>query len=84
VGQPISDTRRCRAQILAIILYRNQNRILYHPVIPGTERDPSANPAKYRNPQEWGMPYEDVAVSAPPTPVVSLHRNAVPGSLYFQ
>ena len=37
--------------------------MLYHPVLPGLARDPAKNPAGYRNPAEWQMPYNDIEVS---------------------
>ncbi|KAJ1472709.1 Alpha/Beta hydrolase protein [Baffinella frigidus] len=48
--------------MIAWILYKSQNKILYHPVLPGSEKDPAKNPPKH--PGEWGMPYEDVTLEA--------------------
>ena len=48
------------ATVVALLLYRNQNAMLYHPEIPQIGRDPAGNPRGYRDPSEWNMPYEDV------------------------
>jgi hypothetical protein len=37
--------------------------MLYHPVLPNLPRDPASNPARLRNPEEWGMQYVDVEVT---------------------
>ena len=50
------------ATMLALVLYRNQNAMLYHPEIAGMVRDPAGNPPRLRNPSEWLIPYEDVTV----------------------
>lgn len=50
------------ATVVALLLYRNQNSMLYHPEIPQIGRDPAGNPRGYRDPSEWSMPYEDVYV----------------------
>ena len=41
------------ATMLALVLYRNQNAMLYHPEIAGMVRDPAGNPPRLRNPSEW-------------------------------
>jgi len=48
--------------VVALVLYRNQNGMLYHPEIPGVGRDPAENPRGYRSPSEYNMPYENVTV----------------------
>jgi len=50
------------ATMLALVLYQNQNAMLYHPEIAGMVRDPAGNPPRLRNPSEWLIPYEDVTV----------------------
>mmetsp|Transcript_19374 Transcript_19374/g.46551 ORF Transcript_19374/g.46551 Transcript_19374/m.46551 type:complete len:317 (-) Transcript_19374:60-1010(-) len=49
---------------IAALLYYNQNRLLYHPVLPNLPRDPAGNPERYREPSEWGMEYDNVQVTA--------------------
>jgi fermentation-respiration switch protein FrsA (DUF1100 family) len=43
-------------------LHKNQNALLYHPVLPGAPqfRRTSDNPPPYSSPADWGMPFEDV------------------------
>jgi hypothetical protein len=50
------------ATLIAVVLYRNQNAMLYHPQVPGLERDPADNPQGYRDPSQHDMLYEDVIV----------------------
>jgi len=49
---------------IAALLFYNQNRMLYHPVIPNIPRDPAGNPQNYREPSEWGIAYDNVEVVA--------------------
>ena len=47
-----------------INLYRNQNALLYHPVVPGLPfRAPHANPPPYDSPATWGMAFDDVYIT---------------------
>ena len=46
------------------LAYYFQNKILYMPVIPGTDRSPSENVKGYCLPSEQGMPYENVEIKS--------------------
>lgn len=37
----------------AVLLYRNQNSLLYMPNPPGFPKNPCENPATYKSPAEW-------------------------------
>ena len=50
------------AGIVLVLLYKYQNKMLYHPSIPGLPVDPDKNPHGYRNPSEVGVPYESVMI----------------------
>ncbi len=43
-------------------LYSNQNRMLYHPVVPNVPTRPRDMPAPYRSPADFQLPYNDVRV----------------------
>lgn len=46
--------------LFLIFLYSIQDRLLYHPVIPGMSKTPDENPDGFRNPKEhWNVPYEN-------------------------
>eukprot|EP00288_Rhodomonas_lens_P014413 CAMPEP_0177695300 /NCGR_PEP_ID=MMETSP0484_2-20121128/3383_1 /TAXON_ID=354590 /ORGANISM="Rhodomonas lens, Strain RHODO" /LENGTH=315 /DNA_ID=CAMNT_0019206215 /DNA_START=115 /DNA_END=1062 /DNA_ORIENTATION=- len=49
--------------LIGLVLYRNQNKMLYHPELPDIGRDPATNPEKYRSPMEWEMPHDAVTVT---------------------
>lgn len=49
--------------IAILLLYFNQNKMLYVPNMPSPEmRFPESNPEKFRSPSEYDMTYEDVRI----------------------
>ena len=50
------------ASIVLILLYKYQNKMLYHPSIPGLPLSPDDNPEGFRHPGERNVPYEDVMI----------------------
>ena len=46
-------------------LYKNQNKLLYHPTVPGMPfKSPSQNPSPYDSPKSFNLEYEDVYFTA--------------------
>lgn len=50
------------ASIILIALYKFQDKILYHPEIPGMPVSPDDNPPGFKDPGERGVTYEDVMI----------------------
>ena len=48
--------------IVLVLLYKYQNKMLYHPAIPGMPVSPDENPDGFRHPGERNVPFEDVMI----------------------
>ena len=78
------------ATVLAVALYVYQEKLLYHPTMPGTPKKPAENPKHYRSPAEYNIPFVDVWITT--ADGVRLHawlllqpgpRRGSPTILYF-
>jgi fermentation-respiration switch protein FrsA (DUF1100 family) len=78
------------ATVLAVALYVYQEKLLYHPTMPGTPKKPAENPKHYRSPEEYNIPFVDVWITT--ADGVRLHawlllqpgaRRSSPTILYF-
>lgn len=50
------------AVLIIVLLYFYQDRLLYHPAMPGISKMPETNPKGYRSPLEHKLPFEDMYI----------------------
>ena len=50
------------AALIIVLLYFYQDRLLYHPTMPGISKMPTTNPKGYRSPLEHKLPFEDMYI----------------------
>ena len=52
----------CLVAVTAVALYFKQDALLYFPAVQNLPLRPKDNPRGYRNPGEYGIPYEAVDI----------------------
>lgn len=53
----------CLACVFLVNLYRKQDSLLYHPVIPGLPKRCDENPPPFHSPAAWGLRHEELEIT---------------------